>query len=151
MWRASRGARRPLFSFSECGSLAPGLLAVREGISPGWGDDYDPQREGQYLDITTVPAGRYRLVHRANPYRRLREATLANNTASLLIELTQAARPVRPAARARRGVVPRHRRLRQSRAGAPAPLSASATASTTRSCCSSVMCANIGSVTVRAA
>ena len=84
-----RGARRPLFSFSECGSLAPGLLAVREGISPGWGDDYDPQREGQYLDITTVPAGRYRLVHRANPYRQLREATLANNPPSLLIDLSR--------------------------------------------------------------
>jgi Lysyl oxidase len=88
--RAGRAPRRsrPLFPFSECGSSAPGLLAVREGISPGWGDDYDPHREGQYLDVTGVAAGRYRLVHRANPDRRLRERTFANNAASLLVDFT---------------------------------------------------------------
>jgi hypothetical protein len=87
-----RRARR-LFSFSNCGDSAPGLLAVREGISPGWGDDYDPIREGQYLDVTDVADGRYVLVHRANPTGRLRERTRSNNASSLLVELARPAGP----------------------------------------------------------
>src|SRR5262245_20212263 len=51
----------------ECGRDQPGLLTLRQGISPGYGDDYDPALEGQFVDVTSVPAGRYLLVHRANP------------------------------------------------------------------------------------
>ena len=46
---------------------APGARTIREGISPGFGDDYVPQREGQSIDVTGLPPGRYVLVHRANP------------------------------------------------------------------------------------
>ena len=71
----------------ECGRGQPGLLAVREGISPGYGDDYDPALEGQFVDVTQVPAGRYVLVHSANPERALEESDYANNAASVLIQL----------------------------------------------------------------
>jgi Lysyl oxidase len=74
----------------ECGLGEPGLLQVREGISPGYGDDYDPALEGQYLDVTNVPAGRYLLVHTANPERTLEEADYSNNAASVLIQLRRA-------------------------------------------------------------
>jgi hypothetical protein len=74
----------------ECGRDEPALLEVREGISPGYGDDYDPAREGQFLDVTNVPAGRYLLVHRANPERTLEEADYSNNAASVLIQLRRA-------------------------------------------------------------
>ena len=50
----------------ECGKNRPELLRLREGISVGWGDDYDPHLEGQEFDVTTLPAGRYVLVHRVN-------------------------------------------------------------------------------------
>ena len=80
---------RPVWT-EECGRDEPGLLAVREGISPGYGDDYDPQLEGQFLNVTNVPAGRYLLVHRANPERTLEEADYANNAASVLIQLRRA-------------------------------------------------------------
>jgi hypothetical protein len=71
----------------ECGRDAPGLLGLRAGISPGYGDDYDPELEGQFVDVTTVPAGRYLLVHRANPDGSLEEADYGNNAASVLLQL----------------------------------------------------------------
>jgi hypothetical protein len=71
----------------ECGRRRPGALTVREGISPGFGDDYVPEKEGQSIDVTGVPAGRYVLVHWVNPDRVLRERSYANNAASVLIEL----------------------------------------------------------------
>ena len=71
----------------ECGRRRPGLLTVTEGISPGYGDDYVPALEGQFLDVTSVPPGRYLLVHRANPDRTLEESDYANNAASLLLHL----------------------------------------------------------------
>jgi hypothetical protein len=80
---------RPVWT-EECGLDEPGLLEVREGISPGYGDDYDPALEGQFLDVTSVPAGRYLLVHRANPERTLEEADHSNNAASVLIQLRRA-------------------------------------------------------------
>jgi hypothetical protein len=71
----------------ECGLHRPGLLRVREGISPGYGDDYVPTLEGQYIVLDGVPAGRYRLVHRVNPEHVLREADYANNEAWVLLQL----------------------------------------------------------------
>ena len=72
----------------ECGRGGRALLSVREGISPGYGDDYVPALEGQYVVLDGVPAGRYRLLHRANPERALRESDYSNNTASVLLELS---------------------------------------------------------------
>jgi hypothetical protein len=71
----------------ECGRRRPGAGTVREGISPGFGDDYVPEKEGQSIDVTGLPPGRYVLVHRANPERTLRERSYANNAASVLIDL----------------------------------------------------------------
>lgn len=65
----------------------PDALRVREGISVGYGDDYAAHLEGQYVDITALPAGRYVLVHRTNADGALRERTRANNASSLLISL----------------------------------------------------------------
>jgi Lysyl oxidase len=72
----------------ECGRGGRALLSVQEGISPGYGDDYVPALEGQYVVLDGVPAGRYRLVHRANPERALRESDYSNNSASVVLELS---------------------------------------------------------------
>jgi hypothetical protein len=77
---------RPVWT-EECGRNEPGLLSVAQGISPGYGDDYVPRLEGQYVDVTSVPAGRYLLVHRVNPDGVLEEETLSNNAASALIRI----------------------------------------------------------------
>jgi hypothetical protein len=77
---------RPVLT-GECGKSRPGLLRLRQGISPGYGDDYVPMLEGQYVEVTDVPPGRYLLVHRANPERTLREKDYTNNAASVLLTL----------------------------------------------------------------
>jgi Lysyl oxidase len=84
--RLENEPERPVWT-GECGRGQPGLLAVEEGISPGYGDDYAPALEGQFVDVTQVPAGRYVLVHRANPGRVLQESDFGNNAASVLIQL----------------------------------------------------------------
>ena len=42
------------------------------------------------MDVTNVPAGRYLLVHRANPQRAIEESDYENNAASVLIQLSRA-------------------------------------------------------------
>jgi hypothetical protein len=69
----------------RCGLGQPGLLQIEEGISVGYGDDYDPTLEGQYVRLTGLPSGRYLLVHRVNVDRALRETRYDNNAAALLI------------------------------------------------------------------
>jgi hypothetical protein len=71
----------------ECGRRQPDARTVREGISPGFGDDYVPEKEGQSIDVTGLPAGRYVLVHRVNADGTLRERSYANNAASVRISL----------------------------------------------------------------
>jgi Lysyl oxidase len=70
-----------------CALRQPKRLSVTEGISPGYGDNYLPNLEGQSLLLSGLPAGRYVLIHRANADHALREVSYANNSASLLIDL----------------------------------------------------------------
>jgi hypothetical protein len=63
-------------------------LKVEHGTSVGFTDRYPAHFHGQNLDITQVRAGRYWLVHRANPFGRLRELDYENNAASVLIRLS---------------------------------------------------------------
>ena len=77
----------PEFLRTRCGLDRPGLLRVREGITPGFGDDYKPRLEGQYLDVTGLAPGRYVLTHRANSDGKILESDYGNNAASLLLRL----------------------------------------------------------------
>jgi hypothetical protein len=72
----------------ECGRGQPDRLVVREGISPGYGDDYVPRLEGQSIDITGLPAGRYVLRHRVTVARALRESDYGDNSAEVPFDLT---------------------------------------------------------------
>ena len=80
-------APAPEFALSRCGPGAPGLLRILQGISPGWGDEYQPELEGQSFDLTGLPAGRYVLVHRVNEDHRLVESDYGNNAASVLLRI----------------------------------------------------------------
>jgi hypothetical protein len=71
----------------ECGRGEPGLRRLEEGISVGYGDDYAPYLEGQFISLAGVSAGRYLLVHTADPRGVLREVTRANNSSSVLLQL----------------------------------------------------------------
>jgi hypothetical protein len=72
----------------RCGRGAPGLITIVEGISIGWGDNYVAHLEGQELELTGLPAGRYVLVHRVNPTRDLREIDYSDNVASMAIDVS---------------------------------------------------------------
>jgi hypothetical protein len=92
-YNASRSVRlpgepeQPVWT-QECGRGQPERLVVREGISPGYGDDYVPRLEGQSIDITGLPAGRYVLRHRVNVDRALRESDYGDNSADVPFDLT---------------------------------------------------------------
>ena len=88
-----RGARR-LAGFQPfpaqgdtCGLGRPGLMGLFAGISVGYGDPYDAHIEGQYIDVTSAPPGRYLLVQTANPDGRLLESDYTNNSSSALLQL----------------------------------------------------------------
>ena len=71
----------------RCGLGEPELLGIQEGISVGYGDNYQANLEGQYLPLTGLRSGRYVLVHRVNAEHGLRELDYKNNAASLLLDL----------------------------------------------------------------
>jgi hypothetical protein len=73
---------------SACGMGRPGLLRLREGISVGYGDEYGPHLEGQYVDVTGIPAGKYDLVHTVNGGGRLLEQRYDNNASCLGLRVT---------------------------------------------------------------
>ena len=76
------------FYTGYCGRTHTELLSLVEGISVGYGDVYFANLEGQFVDVTGVPAGQYYLVHRVNADRKLAESDYANDAASLLLELS---------------------------------------------------------------
>jgi Lysyl oxidase len=84
----TRTAPPPRFGGGQCGRGAPGRLRVTEGLSVGWADPYPPVVEGQFLPLAGLPAGRYTLRHTVNPKHRVVEASYANNSASVQLELT---------------------------------------------------------------
>lgn len=70
----------PSRSYRGCGRL-------RQGLSPGWGDEYRSHLEGQYVNISRLPDGVYALVSTANPSATLFEADYANNSAVSYVRL----------------------------------------------------------------
>jgi hypothetical protein len=79
-------APQPVYT-SRCGLERPGLWGVREGISVGYGDDYNANLEGQYLPLRGLRPGRYVLVHEVNADHRLLETSYDNNASSALLRL----------------------------------------------------------------
>ena len=70
---------------SACGDS--GSIWIRQMLSAGWADTYDPSLPGQRMDITGVPNGRYLLEMRVNPEGQLQETTASNNVARLAFVL----------------------------------------------------------------
>jgi hypothetical protein len=85
-YRIVPGVGDPMY-VGRCALKAPGRLRVEEGINPGFGDNYTANLEGQYLDVTGVPAGDYVLVHRVNADGALLEADPTNDAASVLLSI----------------------------------------------------------------
>ena len=90
-----RKARRAFFT-GYCESNNPAARATIEGTSVGYTDRYPANYHGQNIVLDGVPAGRYVLVHHANPQFRLGERSWrGNNDASSQIELAWPGSPRR--------------------------------------------------------
>jgi hypothetical protein len=60
---------------------------VLQGVSVGWADVYTSQLDGQWVDITGVPDGKYWLQIVDDPQNRLVESNENNNTTRIAIDL----------------------------------------------------------------
>jgi hypothetical protein len=79
----------PLWSiYGHCGGA--GDLTVTTGLSVGWGDTYPASIALQWIDITGLKSGRYRLTATADPAGWFLETSEANNATWLDIKLTGA-------------------------------------------------------------
>ena len=68
-----------------------------QGISAGWADSYYNGLTCQYIDLTGIPPGRYRLRVTVNPDRTFAELSYDNNTAETLVDVpAPAPRPSDP-------------------------------------------------------
>lgn len=72
---------------TRCGFGNRARRTLREGISVGWGDDYAAYLDGQHIDVTEIPSGRYELVHIVNAGGRILESDRTNNQAGRTIVL----------------------------------------------------------------
>lgn len=89
--RVANRRARPVFR-GLCNLYRPGADAVDAGTSVGFSDRYHSRLDGQNVDVTDVPSGRYVLVNRANPSMVIREARYENNAAAVAIRLTRRGR-----------------------------------------------------------
>jgi hypothetical protein len=58
------------------------------GLSIGWGDMYPASTNYQWIDVTGLPNGTYRLSATADPRHLVSEASYTNNSASARIKIT---------------------------------------------------------------
>jgi len=87
-WGTAIGiAHGPPRFLGDCDQFHPEARSVEEGSSVGYTDRYPAFFHGQNLDVTTVPAGPYWLVHRANSDYHLREERYDDDAASLLVRI----------------------------------------------------------------
>jgi Lysyl oxidase len=77
----------PAYAPDFCGSMKPEALAVSEGLGRGTSDYYNPNLEGQWIDVADVPPGDYWLVHWVNSAKEICESDYKNNTAAVRIAL----------------------------------------------------------------
>jgi hypothetical protein len=72
--------------YEGCGTA--GDLTVTTGLSIGWGDTYPAWRTLQWIDITGLNSGRYRLRATADPANWFAETNNANNSTWVKLKLT---------------------------------------------------------------
>ena len=72
--------------YTNCGNSSS-ALAVTMGLSIGWGDTYPASLPDQYIDVTGLTAGRYKLVVTADEQNWFAETNKTNNAAWVVIQL----------------------------------------------------------------
>lgn len=79
----------PYYSGSWCGHDAD-ALAIRMGMSIGWGDRYGWFLPFQWVDVTDLPSGSYTLRAKVDPYQFFVESSEANQCAFVTLSLSTA-------------------------------------------------------------
>lgn len=78
------------YTASGCDPGQPNALTADMGLSVGWGDSYTYTTNLQWIDITSLPNGKYRLTAGADPGDVVEESNFANNTVSAIVKITRA-------------------------------------------------------------
>ena len=81
----------PVYTVSGCGNSTS--LAITMGLSVGWGDAYYWNLPDQFIDITGLTAGRYRLLVTANANGALIESNTQNNQTWVDLQLKGQGQP----------------------------------------------------------
>lgn len=71
----------------SCYNNQPDALNVAMGLSRGWGDKYSWDTVGQYIDVTSLTSGRYRLTARADRDSWFLESNESNNSTWVKVQL----------------------------------------------------------------
>lgn len=74
--------------YLNCGGKQPQALTVATGLSIGWGDKYGAGLPDQYIDITGLGAGKYRLRATADEANWFLEGNETNNVTWVDLQLT---------------------------------------------------------------
>jgi Lysyl oxidase len=72
---------------TDCASNQPSALSAQMGLSVGWGDVYPWNIAFQYIDVTGLSPGRYRLSDGVNTALRLQELNTGNDSSWVDIQL----------------------------------------------------------------
>jgi Lysyl oxidase len=78
-----------------CGANDVAAADVTMGLSVGWGDTYPWNLPDQYIDITALSSGKYRLVATADPNHWFTETRTSNNATWVDISLTMSRKNAR--------------------------------------------------------
>jgi hypothetical protein len=73
---------------NSCAMNNPNALSVTMGLSVGWGDVYPASINLQWIDITGLPNGRYKLRATADPRHLISESSYTNNSVWAKIKIT---------------------------------------------------------------
>ena len=71
-----------------CGANDQSATSLKMGISVGWGDRYGTNLPDQYIDVTDLNSGNYRLVATADAGNQFAESDETNNTTWVDLKLT---------------------------------------------------------------
>jgi hypothetical protein len=75
-----------VYTGAGCGDA--GSLSVTMGLSVGWGDTYPWTLPDQYIDVSNLSGGKYRLVAEADPFGWFSESSRQNNSTWVDLALT---------------------------------------------------------------
>ena len=83
--------RNPLYQSAGCGTLDSSTVAM--GLSVGWGDEYSATLPDQFIDVTNVAPGRYRLLVTADSQNWFAEINELNNQTWVDLQLRNHGQP----------------------------------------------------------